>query len=168
MANLVETSNNDRPAVTGENLLNPEQLVQIAIDQDKNILEIGSGAGIRGKGIVGVEAIGLEKGLVAQGKVGINCNADDTGVNVLMSGGGVALRGVSLNGVGLEILGGRLAARFDGNVEITGQLNVSGQTIQSLIQRIRSLEQRVARLENPPPPIPPDRPRPGGGGKRPR
>lgn len=162
MANLVETSNNDQPAVTGENHLTSDQLAQIAIDQDKTIFEIGSGAGVRGKGIVGVEAIGLEKGLVVQGKIGINCNANDTGVNVLMSGGGVALRGVSLNGVGLEVLGGRLAARFDGNVEITGQL--SGQSIQSLIQRISSLEQRLARLENPPPSRP-SVPPPHGHGK---
>lgn len=162
MANLVETSNNDHPAISGENTVTSDQLVQMAIAQNKTIFEIDSGTGIRGKGVVGVEAIGSERGIVARGKTAIFCQGDDTSLSAL-AGNGVAIRGASLNGVGLEISGARVAARFTGNVEISGDLDVS--VIRSLLQRISSLEQRVARLENPPPP--PARPRvpPPHGGK---
>jgi len=144
MANLVETSNNDQPAVSGENTLTLDQLLQIAAAQNKSPFEIGSGAGIQGKGVVGVEATGAERGIVARGKTAIFCQGDDTGLSAL-AGNGVAIRGASLNGVGLEISGVRVAARFTGNVEIHGDLDVS--VIRSLLSRVDSLERRANSLE---------------------
>src|SRR5215510_3199055 len=122
MANLVGTSNNDQPAVSGENTVTMDQILQSAVAQDKSILDMGSGAGIQGKGLVGVEGIGSERGIVARGKIGILCQGDDTSVSAL-TGNGVAIRGASVNGVGLEISGGRVAARFTGKVEINGDLD---------------------------------------------
>jgi hypothetical protein len=71
------------------------------------------------------------------------------------------------NGIGVFGRGGRLAGKFEGNVEVTGKLSVAGEdiqnAIQSLIQQINSLEQRVANIEHPPPPAPTPRRGPGKG-----
>jgi hypothetical protein len=89
--------------------------------------------------------------------IGVSTTARQAGVEGRNQDGGIGVLG----------RGGRLAGKFEGDVEVTGKLSVAGEdiqaVIQSLIQQISSLEQRVATLENPPPPPPPPRRGPGKG-----
>jgi hypothetical protein len=126
MGQIVGTSNNDQPAVTGENTVP---------------FSVFGGVGVLGKGIIGLEGQGTENGVRAQGKTGVNCQGTDTGVNAL-TGTGVAVRAASVSGIGLEAFGGQLAARFAGDVEVTGNLTVRGATTQG-----NALEQRISDLK---------------------
>lgn len=105
------------------------------------------------------------------GLIGVGTTADRAGVEGINQGHGSGVLGEASNGIGVLGRGGRLAGKFEGDVEITGKLSVAGldvqTTIQSLMDRINSLEQRVDQLENPPTaPKPPARP-PGHHGKGP-
>lgn len=97
--------------------------------------------------------------------IGVSTTADRAGVEGRNQDGGRGVVGdaPNPNGIGVFGRGGRLAGRFEGNVEITGKLSVAGEdiqnAIQSLIQEIDSLKQRVDKLEHPEIPAP--------GGKRP-
>ena len=62
---------------------------------------------------------------------------------------GIGVSGTADNGIGVHGFGGQLAGKFEGNVEITGNLIVQGQdvSIHHLMQRARELEQKVQQLE---------------------
>jgi hypothetical protein len=103
--------------------------------------------------------------------MGISTAANIAGVEGRNQHGGPGVTGAAPDGIGVLGRGGRLAGKFEGNVEVTGKLSIGGEdfqsVIQSLLQKIDSLEQRVATLENPPQPPQPT-PTPHSGGKRPR
>lgn len=60
--------------------------------------------------------------------------------------GGSAVFGSSPSGIGIHGKGGRLAGFFEGDVDITRNLTIQGISIQSLLQRIHQLEERVVGL----------------------
>jgi hypothetical protein len=62
-------------------------------------------------------------------------------------GAGVGAVGISATGVGVFGKGGRLAAQFEGNVDISGNLIIQGVSIQGWLQRIIALEQRDNNLQ---------------------
>jgi hypothetical protein len=100
--------------------------------------------------------------------MGISTAASLAGVEGRNQHGGPGVTGVAPDGIGVLGTGGRLAGKFEGNVEVTGKLSIGGEdfqsVIQSLLQKIDSLEQRVATIENPPQP-PKPKPTPHTGGK---
>jgi hypothetical protein len=174
MAQITGTSDNDLPAVAGDNSVTAERLAQIAVEQDKNIFDLGSGAGVRGSGLVGVEgtgqtgvkAFGADVGVLVQSdKTGVNCiggerglragsvngiaveavsSANDgivsqggrnglvgrssaenhSGVFGQNTGSGVGVAGISTMGIGILGQGGKLAGRFEGDVEVTGDIRL--------------------------------------------
>jgi len=97
----------------------------------------------------GAGVTGISRG--GDGIVGIGVNGV---VGESNTGHGVYAR--SEQGVGLLARGGSLAARFEGNVVVTGSLTVQGVDLGdllqvdlgALLQRVSSLEQRVAQLES--------------------
>jgi len=102
--------------------------------------------------------------------MGISTAASVAGVEGRNQRGGPGVTGAAPDGIGVLGTGGRLAGKFEGNVEVTGKLSIGGDdfqsVIQSLLQRIDSLEQRVGTLQNPPQP-PTPQPAPHRGGKGP-
>lgn len=89
---------------------------------------------------------------------GISHDVNNAGVFGTNDNGGFGVIGVSEQGIGISGKGGRLAGRFEGNVEVTGSLTVQGkniselmgrvQAVEGLVGRIQSLEQRVAAVES--------------------
>ncbi len=96
------------------------------------------GLGTKGRGVEGQSTenhaiVGTSKGKGA-GVLGIT---DD----------GNGIEGRSTNHIGVFGKGGKLAGRFEGNVEVTGELSVQGHSIIQLLQRIENLEKRLERQQ---------------------
>ena len=106
------------------------------------------GNGIFGRG-TGNGVFGIHSGADGAGVVGTSDQNDGvrgfsaasahSGVVGTNTGRGVGVLGQSAQG---------LAGKFEGNVVITGSLTVQGVSIQSLLQRIQQLEQKVAALSS--------------------
>jgi len=97
------------------------------------------GAGMHGRsrhgdGIVGD---GAHNGVVGRSRAG-----NHSGVWADNVGGGFGVAGTSdaPGGVGVFGRGARLAGRFEGDVEITGNLTIQGVSIQLLLERIQQLD----------------------------
>jgi len=84
------------------------------------------GAGVKGDAPEGDGVQGFSQNVDKSGVVGTN----NSGVGVLgQSPDGVGVHATSTNGTGLVASGGRLAALFDGNVEVTGDLTLAGADV---------------------------------------
>lgn len=59
---------------------------------------------------------------------------------------GTGVAGESNNGIGVHGKGGRLAGLFEGNVQVTGDINIQGHSIIQIQQRINELEKLVHEL----------------------
>lgn len=100
-------------------------------------------AGIRGSSD---EGRGVEGWAVnSEGVVGISTSGN--GVWGQTEGNGVGVLGTSKSGIGVYGKGGGLAGHFEGNVEVTGDLNVNGHSISQLLQRIEELERRLVSTQ---------------------
>jgi hypothetical protein len=67
---------------------------------------------------------------------GISHDVNNAGVFGTNNKGGFGVIGVSEQGIGISGKGGRLAGRFEGNVEVTGNLIVDGDVSAKLIPRM--------------------------------
>ncbi len=82
-----------------------------------------SGVGVRGdtaEGFAAVHGHGAKNGVW-----GFTISPTDSGVFGQNDGSGDGVAGVSANGIGVFGRGGRLAGRFEGNVEVTGNINAT-------------------------------------------
>lgn len=73
------------------------------------------------------------------------------GIHAESTGGSPALDGVAFGtgaGVFAKSLGGGPAAFFDGNVHVTGTLNVANTDIATLVQQVQDLQQAVIVLDS--------------------
>jgi hypothetical protein len=99
-------------------------------------------AGIRGSSD---ESRGVEGWAVKGDVVGISTTGN--GVWGQTEGEGIGVQGTSKSGIGVFGKGGRLAALFDGEVEITERLKVAGVSFYVLYNRLITVENRVRYLE---------------------
>lgn len=109
----------------------------------------GSGAGTAGRSNTGIGVYGESK--TYEGVRGVSHSRDHGGVVGTNDGGGTAVFGTSTSGAGVSGKGNP-AGFFDGNVVITGDLNVHGvplgpQQIGDLGQQVTSLRQQVTSLQ---------------------
>jgi len=81
------------------------------------------------------------------GVFGLSLVPNASGVFGANNGGGNGVTGISEKGIGVLAKGGRLAAQFEGNVDISGALTIQGVSIQVWFQRIIALEQRDNNLQ---------------------
>src|SRR5262245_57851737 len=127
MAKLSGSSDDDQAAISGENTVTAKRLDELilakAFAEGKTIgeaaAEMGSAAGVKGKGAVGVEAVGSGTGVVAVGgRFGFNgtgqtgISVTGTEIGVIAVGPKTAVNAVSTGGIAIDALGGVLAARF--------------------------------------------------------
>jgi hypothetical protein len=108
--------------------------------------ESDSAAGVIGKSAIWVGVYGETAGL-DNGPAGVWGEHKGGGIGVkAVSKDGVGLVAFSANDIGVHATGKRLAGFFDGEVNITGNLTIQGVSIQIWLQRIIQLEQQVASL----------------------
>ncbi len=86
------------------------------------------------------------------GVFGLSLVPNASGVFGAHNNAGTGVCGLSRDGIGVWGIGGRLAAKFDGNVEVNGTLSVNGQpitdTLRQLFDMIAGLEGQVSRLQS--------------------
>jgi hypothetical protein len=104
--------------------------------------ESKTSAGVRGTSVKGRGTEGWSTD--SEGIVGISTNGN--GVWGQTDGAGIGVVGTSKSGVGVVGRGGRLAGLFEGNVEVTGTLSISGVGFAVILARISALEVQVATL----------------------
>jgi hypothetical protein len=85
-------------------------------------LHCSSGAGIEGSSLEGDGVVG--NGANRNGVVGRSSAASHSGVFGQNTGSGIGVAGNSAQGIGVLGQGGRLAGRFEGDVEFTGDIRV--------------------------------------------
>jgi len=109
------------------------------------VLGIGGkvGPGVLGNSESGIGVVGESTWIGVKGET--KDNQKGIGVLGVHNAGGSAVIGVSekQGGIGIHGKGAHRAGFFEGNVEITGNLMVQGISVQSLLQRIQQLEQKV-------------------------
>lgn len=101
-----------------------------------------SGAGVRASGQTGDGVFATSE----RGRAVIGVAKTNTGVGGNSTSGTGVFAG-SETGFALHAKGGRLAALFEGNVDITGTLNVQGLSFQALVRHIQHLEQQINDLK---------------------
>ncbi|WP_394138398.1 hypothetical protein [Cytobacillus oceanisediminis] len=114
----------------------------------------------RGSGVLGMTTVPDGAGVFGANNStkgrGVQGNGPEAGVGGFSEGGNGVLA-QSKTGIGILAQGGRLAGKFEGNVEVTGNLNVNGfiymggDTVTPLgawLSRIRQLEAEVADLRS--------------------
>lgn len=121
------------PPATADQLLavtNPPLTGATDEPSQQGVLGVHAG---RGPGVVGRSdgADGVYGQGAHNGVVGRSSAAQHSGVWADNTGGGVGVAGTSdaAGGVGVYGRGGQLAGRFQGNVEVTGDINVGGDVI---------------------------------------
>jgi hypothetical protein len=93
----------------------------------------GSGYGVAGSSEHGNGVIGLAAGVSPplgvnnNGVIGVTNTATDSGVWGNNAGSGFGVAGSSTNGIGVLGQGGHLAGRFEGDVEVTGDIRLINQ-----------------------------------------
>lgn len=88
-----------------------------------------------------------QTGVIGLSERGIGVSGDGAQNGVVgFSRTGIGVFGESPDGIGINGKGGRLAGRFEGNVEVTGDVSVQGHSMIQVLQRIEELENRMRRL----------------------
>ena len=101
-----------------------------------------NGRGVSGFSKISSGVYGRSEG--NEGVRGESLNANHGGVvGVSLAVGGHGVYGTCDNGIGVIGKGGQLAGRFEGDVEVTGNLTLQGV---SILPRIVAVEQQVASL----------------------
>jgi hypothetical protein len=86
-----------------------------------------SGSSAQGCGVIGLAAGALPPPRTLNGVFGCTTSANDSGVWGNNAGSGYGISGSSTNGTGVYGKGGHLAGRFEGDVEITGDIRLINQ-----------------------------------------